>query len=397
MMRPMLKACRPWGRPQPQYDLLDRRRVDVRVALEQLVDDEGAHLVRAELGERALEGAPDGRADGVDDHCFRHVSSPEWRKEAAAYHCYRRRFYLGGMRSAPSSRIGLAVQHRVLGDVAGQRGRIPRAGRAATGRAPARPAPGAPPRGGAASSGVSKRPGRDRAHADAEAGEVARRGQREAHHAALGGRVGGLPDLAVEGRDRGGHHHRAALAVRRRARRAAIAAAHSRSTLKVPIRFTRTTVSNGWSAAGPALAHGALGPADAGAGHRQADRRRRPPPWPPPPPRPRPRRSRRPGSAMASPPSSAASASARPRVQVDDGHARAARGQLARGGGAEARASAGHQRADSVQLHGAGRLPSRPRSGGRGHGEAEQRVVVGEEVVEPQAGGAQLARPPPRA
>src|ERR671919_3013625 len=34
---------------------------------------------------------------------------------------------------------------------------------------------------------------------------------------------------------------------------AAIAAAESRSTLKVPIRFTRTTVSNGWSAAGPSF------------------------------------------------------------------------------------------------------------------------------------------------
>src|SRR5215213_8804915 len=34
---------------------------------------------------------------------------------------------------------------------------------------------------------------------------------------------------------------------------AAIAAAPRRSTLKVPIRFTRTTVSKGWSCAGPCL------------------------------------------------------------------------------------------------------------------------------------------------
>src|SRR5919109_651255 len=34
---------------------------------------------------------------------------------------------------------------------------------------------------------------------------------------------------------------------------AAMAAAASRRTLKVPIKFTRTTVSNGWSAAGPSL------------------------------------------------------------------------------------------------------------------------------------------------
>jgi hypothetical protein len=42
------------------------------MALQELVDDERARLVRAELGERALEGASDRRADGVDDHCFRH-------------------------------------------------------------------------------------------------------------------------------------------------------------------------------------------------------------------------------------------------------------------------------------------------------------------------------------
>jgi hypothetical protein len=42
------------------------------VALEELVDDVGAGLVRAELGERALERAADRRADAVDDYGFRH-------------------------------------------------------------------------------------------------------------------------------------------------------------------------------------------------------------------------------------------------------------------------------------------------------------------------------------
>ena len=54
-------------------DVLDQGRVDLGVALEQLVDDEGAHLVGAQLGERALEGTADRRADGVDDHCFGHL------------------------------------------------------------------------------------------------------------------------------------------------------------------------------------------------------------------------------------------------------------------------------------------------------------------------------------
>ena len=50
-----------------------------------------------------------------------------------------------------------------------------------------------------------------------------------------------------------------------------MAAAVSRSTLKVPIRFTRTTVSKGARPAGPPLAlDDALGPADPGARDRQA-------------------------------------------------------------------------------------------------------------------------------
>src|SRR5680860_1201512 len=54
-------------------EVFDRGRIDLGVALEQPVDDEGAHLVGAQLGQRALEGAADRRADGVDDDCLGHA------------------------------------------------------------------------------------------------------------------------------------------------------------------------------------------------------------------------------------------------------------------------------------------------------------------------------------
>src|SRR5680860_1320945 len=54
-------------------EVFDRGRIDLGVALEQPVDDEGAHLVGAQLGQRAREGAADRRADGVDDDCLGHA------------------------------------------------------------------------------------------------------------------------------------------------------------------------------------------------------------------------------------------------------------------------------------------------------------------------------------
>ena len=54
---------------------------------------------------------------------------------------------------------------------------------------------------------------RDGADADAVLRQVARHRQRHADQAALGGAVGLLADLAVEGGDRGGEQHHAALAV----------------------------------------------------------------------------------------------------------------------------------------------------------------------------------------
>jgi len=56
--------------------VLDRRRIDIRVALEQLVDDVGGQVVGPHLRERALEGTPDRCADGIDDDCFRHLVRP---------------------------------------------------------------------------------------------------------------------------------------------------------------------------------------------------------------------------------------------------------------------------------------------------------------------------------
>ena len=58
-----------------------------------------------------------------------------------------------------------------------------------------------------------ERSGRNRHHADAHARELARDRQRHADDAALRRRVGGLADLAVECRHRGGVHDHAALAV----------------------------------------------------------------------------------------------------------------------------------------------------------------------------------------
>ena len=53
--------------------------------------------------------------------------------------------------------------------------------------------------------------GRNGVDADLLAGEVARRGQRQADHAALGGRIGDLADLAFIGRDARGVDDDAAL------------------------------------------------------------------------------------------------------------------------------------------------------------------------------------------
>ena len=128
--------------------------------------------------------------------------------------------------------------------------------------------------GSAASSGVSKRPGSDRHHADAAAREVARGGQRQADDAALRGRVGDLADLAVEGGDRGRVDADAALALvvglvvdHRGAAR--------RSTLKVPIRLTLITLWKISRSCGPACRRCAAPSRSPRSRPRSAARRRR--------------------------------------------------------------------------------------------------------------------------
>jgi len=57
-------------------ELLDGRGIDVRVALQELIDHEREGLVGAQRGERALEGTTHGRPDGVDDDGFGHEIGP---------------------------------------------------------------------------------------------------------------------------------------------------------------------------------------------------------------------------------------------------------------------------------------------------------------------------------
>src|SRR5207244_10620901 len=69
---PALLALR---EPHTRDDVLDGRGVDAGVALEQPVDHERGHVVGADADQRALEGAPDRGANGVDDDCFWHEIS----------------------------------------------------------------------------------------------------------------------------------------------------------------------------------------------------------------------------------------------------------------------------------------------------------------------------------
>ena len=76
-------------------------------------------------------------------------------------------------------------------------------------------------------------------------------GNRQRRDAALGGGIGGLPDLALEGGDRSGRHDDAALAGRRAARAPACRRRASRIMLKVPMRLIAITFSNSASGIGP--------------------------------------------------------------------------------------------------------------------------------------------------
>ncbi len=109
--------------------------------------------------------------------------------------------------------------------------------------------------GSAASSGVSKRPGAIVLTRIPRLDHVAGGREGQADDPALRGRVGDLADLAVVGRDRRGVDADAALAASSGSF-SFIAVHASRSTLKVPIRFTLITlwkISRSWGPCLPAV------------------------------------------------------------------------------------------------------------------------------------------------
>jgi hypothetical protein len=55
------------------HHVADRALVKLRVALNQRTQRDRGEVVAADALQGALGGAPDGRADGVDDHSFRHA------------------------------------------------------------------------------------------------------------------------------------------------------------------------------------------------------------------------------------------------------------------------------------------------------------------------------------
>ena len=160
--------------------------------------------------ERARERDPAGR-DGVAQPRRERVVARDGRveqRQVGADEPHR-----GGIRSAPSRRttspLSIGFSTMCAASAAYSPGWPSRAGCGTWAPSAARASSGSP-----ASSGVSNRPGRDRADADPAAGEVARGRQRHPDHAALGRRVGELADLPVVGGDRRGHHDHAALAAR---------------------------------------------------------------------------------------------------------------------------------------------------------------------------------------
>ena len=85
-------------------------------------------------------------------------------------------------------------------------------------------------------------------------------GRVERDDAALGGGIGGLADLALIGRDRGGRDDDAALAVGQRLRASIMSAAASRIRLKLPIRLMSMTRLKWSSGMRPVAADDALRP-----------------------------------------------------------------------------------------------------------------------------------------
>src|SRR4029077_1670889 len=59
--------------PAAHHDVRDRARLQPGVSLDHRTKRDRREVVGADALERALAGPPDGRAYGIDDHCFRHL------------------------------------------------------------------------------------------------------------------------------------------------------------------------------------------------------------------------------------------------------------------------------------------------------------------------------------
>ena len=180
------------------------------------------------------------------------------------------RAYFGAMRSAPSSRMvsPLSIGFSTMCTASAPNSSGSRRGGA--GAARSRRARRGPPRGSAASSGVSNRPGAIVHDADLLAAEVARGGQRHPDDSALGGGVGDLADLPVVRGDRRRVDADATIAVERlvREHRGRRDAQHVEGPDEVDVDDDLERLER----VGAVLGGRALGPADAGAVDRDPQR-----------------------------------------------------------------------------------------------------------------------------
>src|SRR4029450_8195921 len=70
---PDVEGLEALGHAAAADDLLHRLRSDLGVALEELVENEGAYVVGSQLRKRAFERAADRCPDRIDDDCFWHL------------------------------------------------------------------------------------------------------------------------------------------------------------------------------------------------------------------------------------------------------------------------------------------------------------------------------------
>src|SRR5690606_7676819 len=201
-----------------EVDAHDRTAVAIEIELRRH-DEEGLFLRQAldaqHLGAELGQDQP-GKRHGTD---ARHLDDTQPGKGGGVYVFGRRlRAQDGLLRRHADGTVEtdhLAVEHLVLDDVAGEGailGRLAQTGRERhlLAERVLRFLRKSGQHRGAEDAGS------DRHHADAGARQVSRYRQRHAHHAALGGRIGSLADLSVEGGDRGGVDDDAALATFKR-------------------------------------------------------------------------------------------------------------------------------------------------------------------------------------